>query len=46
MSIFCEHVIHGSNTDSGSKIGVQYRDNSILYLAFIVENILLLLQLN
>jgi hypothetical protein len=27
----------GSNTDSGAKRGVQYRNNTILYLAFIVR---------
>ena len=29
----------GSNTDSGSKRGVQCRDSSILYLAFIVRSL-------
>ena len=29
----------GSNTDSGSKRGVQCRDSSILYLAFIIRNL-------
>ena len=28
----------GSNTYSGSKRGVQCRDSSILYLAFIISN--------
>ena len=35
----------GSNTDSGSKSGVQCRDSSILYLAFIVRNLLFSNQL-
>ena len=30
----------GSNTDSGSKRGVQYRYSSILYIAFIVRNLI------
>ena len=29
----------GSNTDSGSKSGVQCKDNSIMYFAFIVRNL-------
>jgi hypothetical protein len=32
----------GSNTDSGSKRGVQCRDSSILYLAFIIINLILI----
>ena len=31
----------GSNTDSGSKSGVQCRDSSILYIAFIIRNFIL-----
>ena len=31
----------GSNTDSGSKRGVQCRDTTILYLAFIIRNLFL-----
>jgi len=30
-----------SNTDSGSKSGVQCKDSSIMYLAFIIRNLLL-----
>ena len=33
----------GSNTDSGSKRGVQFRDSSVLYLDFIVRNLFLIL---
>ena len=29
----------GSNTDSGAKNGAQCRDNTILYLAYIVRNL-------
>jgi hypothetical protein len=32
----------GSKTDSGSKRGVQSRDISILYLAFIIGNLFLI----
>jgi hypothetical protein len=33
----------GSNTDSGSKRGVQCKDTDILYLAFIIATYLILL---
>jgi len=29
-----------SNTDKGSKRGVQYTDSNILYLAFIIRNLI------
>jgi hypothetical protein len=29
----------GSNTDSDSKMGVQCKDSSIMYLAFIIKNL-------
>jgi len=29
----------GNNTDSGSKRGVQCKDRSIMYLAFIIRNL-------
>jgi len=29
----------GSNTDTGSKRGVQCKDTTILYLAFIIRNL-------
>ena len=36
----------GSNTDSGSKSGVYYRDNRILYLAFIIRNLFKIIHIN
>ena len=35
-----------SNTDSGSKRGVQCRDSSILYLAFIIRNLFKYIKIN
>ena len=36
----------GSNTDSGSKIGVYCKETIILYLAFIIRNLFLKIQKN
>jgi hypothetical protein len=35
----------GSNTDSGSKRGVQYRNTTTMYLAFIIRNLIRILTL-
>ena len=34
--------VRQSNTDSGSKRGVQCKDRSIMYLAFIIRNLFLI----
>ena len=39
-------VMAGSNTDSGSKSEVYCRDDSILYLAFIIRNLFYLKYFN
>jgi len=39
MLNFIEIFTGGSKTDSGSKRGVQYKDISIWYLAFIIRNL-------
>jgi hypothetical protein len=36
--------MQGSNTDSGSKIGVYCRDTIISYLAFVIRNLFKLIQ--
>ena len=45
FSLYCKmsgagkQWVRQSNTDSGSKRGVQCKDRSIMYLAFIIRNL-------
>jgi len=43
---FVRNLKGGSNTDSGSKRGVQCRYTTILYLAIIIRNLFLKIQKN